>query len=48
MTTEQIKQAFDMHEAGIKYDLIACYFKINTTTLRKHMRKHENNTEQVL
>ena len=37
-----------MHEAGIKYDLIACYFKINTTTLRKHMRKHENNTEQVL
>ena len=41
MTTDQIKQAFNMHEAGIKYDLIAAYFKLNTTTLRKHMRKHE-------
>ena len=41
MTTEQIKQAFDMHEAGIKYDLIAAYFEISTITLRKHIRKHE-------
>ena len=41
MTEQQIKQAFDMHEAGIKYDLIAAYFTINTTTLRKYMRKHE-------
>lgn len=41
MTTEEIKQAFKMHEAGIKYDLIAAYFKTTTTTLRKHMRIHE-------
>ena len=45
MTTEQIKQAFDMHNAGIKYELIAAYFKINTITLRKHMRKHEKTIE---
>ena len=41
MTTEQIKQAFDMHEAGIKYELITAYFKTSTNTPRKNMRKYE-------
>ncbi len=45
MTTEQINQAINMHEAGIKYELIAAFFKTSTTTLRKHIRNHEKTNQ---
>ena len=42
LTNEQIEQAQQMHEAGITYAIIATYFKVCTTTLRKQMKHYEN------
>ena len=39
MTEQQIKQANQMHESGITWNIIAAYFKTNEKTLL-HYRKH--------
>ena len=48
MNEQQLKQAIDMHEAGVTWMLIAIYFKISTTKLRKQIKDYENNSKQVL
>ena len=45
LTTEQLEQAREMHEADIKWELIAAYFKTSTTTLRKQIKHYEKNLE---
>ena len=47
MTTEQINQAIQMHQAGITWALVARYFKLDPTTLRKYI-KHYETTNQGL
>lgn len=41
MTEQQLKQAQQMHLAGITWEIISRHFKVAPTTLRKHIKHYE-------
>ena len=43
MTNQQLQKALDMHEAGIKWEIVAAYFQIHTQTLRKQLKNEQTN-----
>ena len=47
MTNQQINQAIQMHEAGIKWELIAAYFKINTNKLRQEVKHYYESSKEL-
>ena len=47
MTNEQLQQAIQMHDVGIKWELIAAFFKTNTNTLRRRLKQYEQQNNQI-
>ena len=45
MTKQQINQAIQMHESGIKWELVAAYFKTNTNKLRQEVKHYYESTD---
>ena len=44
LSEHQINQAIQMHESGIKWELVAAYFKTNTNKLRKQIKHYYEST----
>lgn len=47
MTNQQLEQANLMHESGIKWELVAAYFKLSTDTLRKQLKTYAKTNPEI-
>ena len=45
MTNQQIELANEMYASGITYEIIASYFGVNASTLRKYQKQYEQNNK---
>ncbi|WP_081858924.1 helix-turn-helix domain-containing protein [Synechococcus sp. KORDI-100] len=45
MNNKQLTQAIQMYDSGITWSVIAAYFKIDQKTLRRRIRKYEQEVQ---
>ena len=44
MTNQEINQAIQMHDSGIKWELVAAYYKVTTNKLRQQIKDYHEST----
>jgi len=47
LSTNQLDQAIEMHESGIKWELIAAFFEMHTQTLTKQIKTYEKTSSRL-
>jgi DNA invertase Pin-like site-specific DNA recombinase len=45
LTNHDVYQAKQMHDSGVTWEIIASYYKIDRTTLRKRLNEYEQQTK---
>jgi len=45
LTNEDVYQAIQMHDSGMTWGIVASYYKIDRTTLRKRLNEYERQTQ---